>query len=61
MGQGTPAAKKLLKRWECWRWAGEVSRLLKTARRRAQAKDGKLSAAVDTELGYFEKNRQRMR
>ena len=61
VGQGTPAAAKLQKHWESWLWAGEVSRLLKTARRRGQARDGKLSAAVDTELGYFEKNRHRMR
>ncbi len=61
VGQGTPAATKLQARWESWLWSGEVTRLLKTARRRGQAGGGALSAAVTTELGYFEKNRTRMR
>ena len=58
VGSGTPAAKKLQTRWESWLWHGEVNRLLKTARRRVR---GAPSAAVAIELGYFEKNRARMR
>lgn len=61
VGQGTPAATKLQARWESWLWQGEVTRLLKTARRRGQAVGGALGVAVATELGYFEKNRTRMR
>lgn len=61
VGPGTPAAAKLQKRWESWLWAGDVPRLLKTARRRGQAGNGELSATVATELGYFEKNQRRMR
>lgn len=61
VGKGTPAAKKLQARWESWLWSGDVTRLLKTARRRGQTVGGSLGAAVATELGYFEKNRTRMR
>lgn len=61
VGKGTPVATKLQARWESWLWTGEVTRLLKTARRRGQPGGGALSAAVATELGYFEKNRTRMR
>lgn len=61
VGKGTPAATKLQARWESWLWRGEVTRLLKTARRRGQSVRGALGAAVATELGYFEKNRTRMR
>ncbi len=61
VGKDTPAAKKLLDRWETWLWAGEVTRLLKTARRRAGPGGAAPGAAVATELGYFEKNRARMR
>ena len=61
VGKGTPAAAKLQARWESWLWTGEVTRLLKTARRQGQSVRGTLGAAVATELGYFEKNRTRMR
>ena len=61
VGPGTPAAAKLQARWETWLWRGEVTRLLKTARRRGHAAGGTPTAAVATELGYFEKNRARMR
>ena len=61
VGKATPAAAKLQTRWERWLWAGEVTRLLKTARRRAAAGGTALVAAVATELGYFERNRPRMR
>jgi hypothetical protein len=61
VGQGTPAATKRLHRWERWLWAGDVSRLLKTARRRGPTPAAHLPDAVSTELAYFEKNRARMR
>ena len=61
VGSDTPAAAKLQLRWESWLWHGEVARLLQTARRRGQAVGGPSGAAVATELGYFEKNRPRMR
>ena len=61
VGQATPAATKLQTRWESWLWAGEVTRLLKTARRQATAGGPALVAAVATELGCFERNRPRMR
>lgn len=56
-----PVAAPLQDRWEGWLWEGQVARLLKTARRRAHAAGGTLPEAVATELGYFEKNRVRMR
>lgn len=61
VGQATPAAAKLQTRWERWLWAGDVMRLLKSARRRATAGGPALVAVVATELGYFERNRTRMR
>ena len=61
VGTGTPAAAKLQARWESWLWNGEVSRLLKTARQRSRAGGDAPKAAVATELGYFDKNRARMR
>lgn len=61
VGQATPAATKLQPRWESWLWQGEVTRLLKAARKLGTAGGAVLSAAVTTELGYFEKNRTRMR
>jgi hypothetical protein len=61
VGKGTAAATKLQQRWESWLWAGQIQRLLKTARRRGQAGGVELPEAVATELGYFEKNQTRMR
>lgn len=61
VGADTPAATKLQTRWESWLWAGDVPRLLKTARRRATAGGPTLVAAVATQLGYFDRNRSRMR
>lgn len=61
VGPDTPAAKSLQGRWERWLWAGDVPRLLKTARQRAKAGPPALGADVATQLGYFERNRTRMR
>lgn len=61
VGKATPAATQLQLRWESWLWAGEVTRLLKTARQRATAGGPVLVAAVAAQLGYFERNRPRMR
>ena len=61
VGMGTPAAKQLQARWESWLWQGDVPQVLQTARRRATADGGACSATVTTELGYFERNRARMR
>jgi hypothetical protein len=61
VGVGTKAATTLAARWEGWLWEGQVDRLLAAARRRAAPLPGAVRAAVATQLGYFEKNRQRMR
>lgn len=61
VGKGTTAASKLQARWESWLWTGDVTRLLRTARRRGQSGRGTPGVAVATELGYFAKNRSRMR
>jgi hypothetical protein len=60
-GKDTPAAAKLHKTWEKLLWAGKVPQLLKNARKRALRDAAEPSAAVATELGYFEKNQLRMR
>lgn len=59
-GCGTKATA-LQQRWESWLWEGQVDRLLSAARRRAGKLKGKARAAVETQLGYFQKNRDRMR
>jgi hypothetical protein len=59
--QGSPAADRLLERWEGWLWEGEVDRLLKAATRQAQRLGSTAGHTVATELNYFEKNSQRMR
>jgi len=61
VGPGTPSAKKLQSRWESWLWQGEVTRLLKAARKLGSAGGTALSAVATTEVGYFEKNCHRMR
>ena len=53
VGADAKAATKLQARWESWLWAGDVPRLLQTARRRAKAGGPALVAAVATALGYF--------
>lgn len=61
VGPATPAATQLQNLWESWLWAGDVTRLLAAARQRAAAGGPALRATVETQLGYFERNRQRMR
>jgi len=61
VGPQTKAAATLQDRWEDWLWEGQVDRLLRAARRRAAKLKGATRTAVETQLGYFEKNRGRMR
>lgn len=58
---GTAPAAALQDRWEDWLWEGQVGRLLQAARRRAAKLTGSARATANTQLGYFEKNRNRMR
>lgn len=58
--EGTPAAARTMTRWESWLWEGQVERLMRAARKRAKAKCIDFKAA-GIEIGYFEKNRRRMR
>jgi len=61
VGQGTPAAQRLLEVWEILLWEGQIDLLLRRARRKAQGLNGLAEKIAGTELDYFDKNRQRMR
>jgi hypothetical protein len=60
---GLTAAKAsgLLERWESWLWAGQVDRVASAARRYTRARRAVDAQAVETQVGYFERNRARMR
>ena len=61
VGQGTPAADRLLDDWETLLWEGEIDRLLRKARRKAEGLNRLADKIVKTELNYLDKNRPRMR
>jgi len=60
-GKGTPKAAQLLKRWESWLWEGHIARLIKAAQQRIGHGTPPNSEAAMTQLGYFQKNMNRMR
>lgn len=59
-GEGTTATDRTMTRWESWLWEGQVERLLRAARKRQKSGCAD-SKTAGTEIGYFEKNRLRMR
>ena len=61
VGKGSPKAAPLTKRWESWLWEGHLSRLLKVAQQRMRRGTPQCSETAMPQLGYFQKNQNRMR
>jgi hypothetical protein len=61
LGKATAQAAQRLTSWEGWLWEGEIERILRAVDRQLRQGKPALADEVQTQRGYFAKNRSRMR
>ena len=61
LGADSPQVVQRVESWERWLWEGQVERIVKAADRHIGQKGARDAQRAQSEVGYFQKNKARMR